>query len=147
MPILGVNICHSVFLVKLACQKNILLNQNCRRATINNPLAIFALRTIKFYRPWLAFFQVDDESIFFGIQTFFVIVDLVGLTSTCCFIDSCLRICCSLLFWVWDKPEGHHLGYKYFDSCLPLFSHCLTIALASPLTRLLLQAIGCHSAP
>ena len=43
LPILVVNICPPVFLVKLACQKNILLNQNFLRAMIRNASAIYYL--------------------------------------------------------------------------------------------------------
>ena len=100
VPILAVNICSPIFFGKACLHKNILLNQNCLKALINNALAISALRTIKIYRPCLAFLQVDDETICFGLQTFFVIADLIGLTSTCCSINSCLRMRCSLLFFL-----------------------------------------------
>ena len=49
----------------------------------------------------------------------------VGSTSTYCSIDSCLRKHCNLLFWVWDKYEGHHLDCRYFESCFTFFSPSL----------------------
>ena len=41
LPILVVNICPPVFLAKLVCPKNILLDQNYLRAMINNASATY----------------------------------------------------------------------------------------------------------
>ena len=43
MPILAVNICLPLFFGKACLPKNILLNQNCLRATIGNASAIYYL--------------------------------------------------------------------------------------------------------
>jgi hypothetical protein len=67
---------------------------------INNTSAIFVLRVIKNYRPCFTLLQVNDETICFGLQIFFMATGFVGSTSTCCSIDPCLRKCCRLLFWV-----------------------------------------------
>ena len=115
LPILVINIC-PLFFGKAYVPKNTLLDQNCLKTMINDTSAIFCAKGNKNYRPCLASFQVDDETICFGLQTFFMATGFVSLTSTCCSIISCLRNRCSLLFWVWDKPEGHHLGCKYFES-------------------------------
>ena len=99
VPILVVKIC-PLFFGKACMPKNTLLDQKCLRAMINNTSAIFVLRAIKNYRPCLALLQVDDETICFSLQIFFMATSFVGSTSTCCSIDSNLRKCCSLLFWV-----------------------------------------------
>ena len=137
LPILVVNIC-PLFFGKACVPKNTLLDQNFLRAMINNTLAIFYAKGDKNYRSCLAFLQVDDESICFGLQTFFMAIGFVGLTSTSCPIVSCLRKCCNLRFWVRDKPEGHHLGCKYLESCLT----SSLLQLKSLLTRSLLATIG-----
>ena len=136
VPILVVNIC-PLFFGKACMPKNTLLDQKCLRAMINNTSAIFVLRAIKNYRPCLALLQVDDETIYFGLQIFFMATGFVGSTSTCFSIDSYLCKCCSLLFWVWDKPERHHLGCKYFEFFFTSFSPSL-LQLGSFSTRLLL---------
>ena len=124
-------------LAKLACQRT-LLDQNCLKAMINDTSTIFCAKGNKNYRPCLAFLQVDDESICFGLQTFFMAIGFVGLTSTSCPIVSCLRKRCNLRFWVRDKPEGHHLGCEYFESCLT----SSLLQLKSLLTKSLLATIG-----
>ena len=126
----------SLFFDKACVPKNTLLDQNCLRAMIINASAIFCAKGDKNYRPCLAFLQVD-EIICFGLQTFFMAIDFVGWASTCCSIFSWLRKRCNLLFWVWDKPEGHHLGSRSFESFFTFFSPSL-LQLRSFLTRLLL---------
>ena len=127
-----------LFFGKAWVPKNTLLDQNCLKAMIHDTSAIFCAKGDKNYRPCLAFLQVDDESICFGLQTFFMAIGFVGLTSTSCPIVSCLRKRCNLRFWVRDKPEGHHLGCKYFESCLT----SSLLQLKSLLTRSLLATIG-----
>ena len=127
-----------LFFGKACVPKNTLLDQNCLKSIINDTSAIFCAKDDKIYRPCLAFLQVDDESICFGLQTFFMAIGFVALTSTSCPIVSCLRKRCNLCFWVRDKPEGHHLGCKYFESCLT----SSLLQLKSPLTRSLLVTIG-----
>ena len=127
-----------LFFGKACVPKNTPMDQNCLRTMINDiHQPFFVLRAIKNYRTYLALLQVDDEIICFGLQIFFMIIGFVGSTSTCCSIDSCLRKCCSLLFWVWDKPEGHHLGGKYFEFFFTSFSPFL-LQLRSFSIRLLL---------
>ena len=74
-------------LAKFACQRTLLLDQNCLRAMITNASAIFCAKGDKNYRPYFAFHQVD-EIICFGLQTFFMAIGFVGWTSTCCSIFS-----------------------------------------------------------
>ena len=144
VPILAVNICPPCFFGKACLPKNILLSQNCLRAMINTTSAIFVLKAINNYRPCFA--QVDVETTYLGRHTFFIVADVFGTASTCCSIASFLRIRCSLRFWVWDKPEGHHLGCKYFESCSLLFPFSL-LQSTSCLTGLLLATIGlCNNA-
>ena len=111
------------FLVKLACQKTSFWAKivEGRWLTLHRPF--FVLRAINNYRPCLS--QVDVEATCFGRHTFFMIADVIGTASTFCSIAFFLCIRCSLRFWVWDKPEGHHLGCKYFESCSLLFSFFL----------------------
>ena len=89
-----------LFFGKACVPKNTLLDQNCLRTMIINASAIFCVKGDKNYRPRLAFLQVDDETICFGLQTLFMATAFVGSTSTCCSIFSWLRKCCNLLFWV-----------------------------------------------
>ena len=97
-----------------ACMpKNKPLNQNYLRTMINIHRPFFVLRTINSIGRILILLQADDETTCLGFHTCFMVADLAGTTSACCSMNSFLRIRCSLLFWVWDKPEGHHLGYKY----------------------------------
>ena len=93
--------------------KNKPMNQNCLRTMINMHRPYFVLRAINSIGHILLLLQADDETTCLGLHTYFMIIDLAATTSVCCSIDSFLRIHCSLLFWVWDKPEGHHLGCKY----------------------------------
>ena len=123
LPILVINIC-PMFFGKTCVPKNTPLDQNCLKTMINNTSAIFCAKGDKNYRPCLTFLQVN-EIICFGLQTFFMAIGFVGWTSTCCSIFSWLRKRCNLLFWVWDKPEGHHLGCKYFESFFTFFSPSL----------------------
>ena len=87
-----------LFFGKACVPKNTLLDQNYLKAMINDTSAIFCAKGDKKYRPCLAFLQVDDESIRFGLQTFFMTIGFVGLTSTSCPIVSCLRKRCNLRF-------------------------------------------------
>ena len=87
-----------LFFGKACVPKNTLLDQNYLKAMINDTSAIFCAKGDKKYRPCLAFLQVDDESICFGLQTFFMTIGFVGLTSTSCPIVSCLRKRCNLRF-------------------------------------------------
>ena len=96
MSILAINKCSPIFFGKACLPKNILLSQSYLRAMINITSAIFCAKGDKKYRPCLAFLQVDDESICFGLQTFFMTIGFVGLTSTSCPIVSCLRKRCNL---------------------------------------------------
>ena len=89
-----------LFFGKVCVPKNTLLDQNCLKEIINDTSAIFCAKDDKIYQPCLAFLQVDDESICFGLQIFFMTIDFVGLTSTSCHIVSYLRKCCNLRFWV-----------------------------------------------
>ena len=75
------------FFGKTYVPKNTLLDQNCLKAMINDTSAIFCAKGDKNYRPCLAFLQVD-ETICFGLQTFFMAIVFVGWTSTCCSIFS-----------------------------------------------------------
>ena len=100
------------------------LNQNCLRTMKNMHWPYFVLRAINSIGRILLLLQADDKTTCLGLHTCFMVADLAGITSTCCYIDS-LRIRCSFLFWVWDKPEGHHPGCRYFKSCFMLFSHSL----------------------
>ena len=125
-----------LFFGKACVPKNTLLDQNCLKAMIINASAIFCAKGDKNYRPCLVFLQVD-EIICFGLQTFFMAIGFVGSTSTYCSINSCLRKHCNLLFWVWAKPEGHHLGCKYFEFSFTSFSPSL-LQLRSFFIRLLL---------
>ena len=137
VSILVVNIC-PLFFGKACVPKNTPMDQNCLRTMINDiHQPFFVLRAIKNYRTYLALLQVDDETICFGLQIFFMATGFVGSTSTCCSIDSYLRKCCSLLFWVWDKPEGHHLSCRYFEFSFTSFSPFL-LQLRSFSTKLLL---------
>ena len=88
------------FLVMLAYQKNKPLNQNCLRTMINMHRPYFILRAINSIGHILLLFQADDETTCLGLYICFMVADLAGTTSTCCSIDSILRIRCSLLFWV-----------------------------------------------
>ena len=130
-----------LFFGKTCVPKNAPLDQNCLRAMITNTSVLFCAKDDKNYRQWLALLQVDDETICFGLQIFFMVVGFVGSASTCCSINSFLRKRCNLLFWVWDKPERHHLDCKYFESFFTSFSPSL-LQLRSLLTRLLLVTIG-----
>jgi len=130
-----------LFFGKACMPNNTPPDQNCLRAMISNTSAIFCAKGKKNYWPWHASLQVDNETICFGLQTFFMATDFVGSTSTCCSFVSCLRKHCDLLFWVCDKPEGHHLSCKYFESCFLFFSLSL-LQLRSLLTRLSLVTIG-----
>jgi len=127
-----------LFFGKACLPKNILLNQNCLKTMINNISAIICAKGDKQLSAITCSIQVDVETTCFGCHTFFMLI--VFAASTCCSIDS-LRKCCSLCFWVWDKPEGHHLGCKYLESCFALFSSAL-LQPVSFLTRLLLATIG-----
>ena len=89
-----------LFFDKACVPKNTPLDQNYLRVMITNTSTIFCAKGDKNYRSCLTFLQVDDETICFGLQTFFMAIGFVGSTSTCCSIDSCLRKRCSLLFWV-----------------------------------------------
>ena len=73
------------------------------------------------HQPLLALLQVNIGATCFGLHTCLVFADLAGITFTSCSINSWLRIRCSLLFWAWDKPDGHLLGCKYFESLFTLF--------------------------
>ena len=115
--------------------KNKHLDQNCLRTMENMHRPYFVLRVINSISRILLLLQADDETTCLGLHTCFMVADLVGITSACCSMDSFLRIRCSLLFWVWDKPEGHHLGCRYFESYFMSFSHSL-LQLMSFLTRL-----------
>ena len=145
LPILVVNICPSVFLVMLACQKQVSglkLSQDDDKHTS----AIFLLRTINSIGCILLPFQADDETTCLDLHTCFMVADLAGTASACCSMDSFLRLRCSLLFWVWDKPKGHHLGCKYWLSCFMSFSPSL-LQSGLLLTRLLLATISLWETP
>ena len=95
------------FLVMLACQKNKPLDQNCLKTMINMHRPYFVLRAINSIGHILLLLQADCKTTCLGLHTCFMVADLAGTTSACCSMDSFLCICSSLLFWVWDKPEGH----------------------------------------
>ena len=121
--------------------KNKNLDQNCLRTMKNMHRLYFVLRAINSIgRILLLLLQADDETTCLGLHTCFMVADLTGTTFACCSMDSFLRIRYSLLFWVSDKPEGHHLGCKYFESCLISFSHSLLQSM-SFLTRLSLTGL------
>ena len=126
--------------------KNKPLDQNCLRTMINMHRPYFVLRAINSIGRILLFLQSDDETTYLGLHTCFMVVDLAVTTSVCCSIDSFLRIRCSLIFWVWDKLEGHHLGCRYWLSCFISFSPSwLHVGLL--LTRLSLTTISLWEAP
>ena len=114
--------------------KNKHLDQNCLRTMKKMHQPYFVLRAINSIGRILLFLQADDETTCLGLHTCFMVAVLAGTTSACCSMDS-LRIHWSLLFWVGDKPEGHHLGCRYFESCFMLSSHSLLQSM-SLLTRL-----------
>ena len=87
--------------------KNKPLDQNCLRTMINIHRPYFVLRAINSISRILLLLQADNKTTWLGLYTCFMVTDLIGTNSACCSIDSFLRIRCSLLFWVWDKPEGH----------------------------------------
>ena len=126
--------------------KNKYLDQNYLRTMKNMYRPYFVLRAINFIGCILLLLQADDETTCLGLHTCFMVADLAGTTSACCSIDSFLRIRCSLLFWVWDKAEGHHLGCKYCLSCFMSFS-LSWLQSSLFLTRLLLATIGLWEAP
>jgi hypothetical protein len=80
--------------------KNKSMDQNCLRTMINIHRLYFILRAINSIGRILLLLQTDDETTCLGLHTCFMVTDLAGTTSTCCFMDSFLRIHCSLLFWV-----------------------------------------------
>ena len=145
VPILVVNIC-PLFFGDASMPKNKPLDQNCLRTMINMHRPYFVLRAINSIGHILLLFQADDETTCLGLHTCFMVANLAGTTSTCCSIDSFLHIYCSLLFWVWDKSEGHHLGCKYLLSCFMSLSPSL-LQSGLLLTRLLLATIGLWEAP
>ena len=77
--------------------KNKPLDQNCLRTMINMHRPYFVLRAINYISHMLLLFQADDETTCLGLRTCFMVTDLAGTTSACCFMDS-LRIRCNLLF-------------------------------------------------
>ena len=121
--------------------KNKHLDQNCLRMMKNMHRPYFVLRAINIVSRILLLLLADDETTCLGLHTCFMVADLAGITSTYCSMDSFFCIQCSLLFWVWDKPEGHHLGCMYFESSFALFSTSL-LQSTSSLARLLLATIG-----
>ena len=127
----------SLFFGDACIPKNKHLDQNCLKTMKNMHRPYFVLRAINSIGRILLLLQADDETTCSGLHTCFMVADLAGITSTYCSMDSFFCIHCSLLFWVWDKPEGHHLGCKYFESCFTLFSSAL-LQPTSFLTRLLL---------
>ena len=127
-----------MFFGKAYLPKKILLNQNYLRAMINNTSAIICAKSDKQLSAITCSIQVDVETTCFGRHTFFMLI--VFAASTYCSIDSLCKHC-SLRIWVWDKPEGHHLSCKYFESCSLLFSFSL-LQSTSCLIRLLLATVG-----
>ena len=128
---------------KACLPKNNLLDQNCLRTIINNTSAIFSAKGDKQLSAMICSNQVDVETTCLGCHTFLVVVDLTGTASTCCSIVSFLYKCCSLRFWVGEKPGGDHLDCKYFESWFQLFSSFLLQSI-SFLTRLLLVTTGLY---
>ena len=95
------------------------------------------LRVIKViigHKTWLD--QDYAEIICLGLHTCLVAHIFLGITAPCCSIDSCWRKRWSLLFWVWDKPEGHHFGRRHLDPRALSFTYTFGTTGAS-LTRLL----------
>jgi hypothetical protein len=133
------------FMAKLACQKTSMMIKIGRKRWFNNTSSIILLlRTIIALSTtnllWI------HETTCFGLHTCLV-VDLAGVTTVDCSIDPCFRICCNLLFWERDKPEGHHLGCIPLEFCSLLLPPYLMVAHSLFLTRLLLWAIGLCNLP
>ena len=78
--------------------KNKSLDKNCLRTMINMHQAYFVLRAINSIGRILLLLQADDETTCLGLHTCFMVADFAGTTSACCFMDSFLRIRCSLFF-------------------------------------------------
>ena len=89
LPILVVNICPPVLWQSLRAKEHS-SGPKLSKGEVTNTLAIFCAKGDKNYRPCLAFLQVD-ETICFGLQTFFMATGFVGSTSTHCSIFSWLR--------------------------------------------------------
>ena len=93
-----------------------------------------AIKAIIGHKTWLD--QDYAEIICLGLHTCLVAHIFLGITAPCCSIDSCWRKRWSLLFWVWDKPEGHHFGHRHLDPRALSFTYTFGTTGAS-LTRLL----------
>jgi hypothetical protein len=116
-----------LFFGKACKPKNNLLDQNCLRTVMNNTSAIYCFQGWWIYALaiQLDFAQVDAEVTIFGLHSYLIGVDLASFISDWCSNGSYLRNRCNFLFWVWVKPEGHHLGYIYIESCFIFFSSSL----------------------
>ena len=140
LPILVVNIC-PLFFGKACVPKNTLLDQNYLKAMINNTSAIFCAKGDK---------KISAMSCFPSSWWWINLLRSPNFLHDywLCWLDLHLLFHRLLLaqtlqpsFWVWDKPEGHHLGCKYLLSCFMTFSPSL-LQLGLLSTRLLLATIG-----